>query len=104
MNTACAEVTTGDTFTVPLANTGAPTVIVAYWASWDFAATGHNPADVFAKMREHGATSEETSTIPKTAVSGDVGGLDVMVFVSAEWSTTEVLALLDMTVLDTGDV
>jgi hypothetical protein len=104
MNTACAELTTGDTFTVPLATIDSPDVTVAYWASWDFAATGHNLTVVSTKLREHGATSDETTLIPKSAIYGDVSDRNVILFNSASWSPAEVLTLLGLTVLDSDDV
>jgi hypothetical protein len=104
MNMACRELTTGDTFTVPLAAVGAPDVIAAFWASWDFSATGHDHTVARTKLREHGATTDETTLIPKSAIYGDVSDQTVMLFNAASWSPAEVLSLLSLTVLDSDDV
>jgi hypothetical protein len=104
MNTACGEFTGGDTFTVPISTITAPEEVAAYWASWDFNATGHSFNSVCEAMKTHGATIEETTLVPKTASYDDVAGLNVMFFDAADWSMNQALSLIRMTVMDQGSI
>lgn len=96
MNAACAKVDLdgGDrTFTVPLARPQAPDVPVAYWCSWDLAATRHEVSALRDLLIEHGATTDEVTPVP----AGESPPSNrLAAFRADQWTPDEVLAVLGL--------